>query len=469
MRGERLIPSAAQLSAMAMDGCCIYLALNLATRPLGLWRPVVALIFFCYLLSFLLPWTLGRRQGVTKAGKVSARAGVIMVAVVAALALWGRLWGTRSWTGEDIFLVVLQAGLAGLCCWLGSGLSRYGRDYQEACDRFQIWLLVLFVLAAIDERVYPAVPVFFLLACLSLALTRWGVSISGTIAVLKPCAWRLVLLGAGGVCLASGLLLGAVSPGFVQAFVNGLGVVGAKILGLLQGIDVHRSGDGIDVLPIGCSMKPPAEETAFPTNPPHWGEATLHTSPVVLWLLLFLLIACVLCLVFFAVKRLMARAAPQSAAAGRVEILQIRQGLFAAALRLLRKLVNKLRDWLARISRNLVSIMASIKSGRRGGAPIPLRKLYLGLLKWGARRGMPRSRFQTPLEYLKTLCLAFPDKESELSFMTEAYLQARYSRNSPGEDVVAAAGEAWRSIRAVRAKRPGRRPRMEKPGEALSG
>ncbi|MFH1122472.1 MAG: DUF4129 domain-containing protein [Pseudomonadota bacterium] len=451
---------ARQLSAMGMEMCCIYLALNLARRFLGLWYPIFILIFLSYLLSFLFQLTLTKTQGVAKASKISASAGVVMVAIVAALALWERLWRMNSWSGEDVFLIVLQVGLAGLCCWLGSALLRYGSDYREACGRFQIRLLVLFVLASIDDKVYPAAPLFFLLAYLSLALTRWEGSILGAIAVLKPYSWRVLLLGTGGVFLASGLLFVALSPGLVQAIVDGLRTVGAKILGLLEGIDVpDRADRRIDIGPAGCSMKPPKEELAFPAGPPPWGEGAVQISPVFLWFLLFLLVVSVLCLVFFTVKKLRARAASEGAMMGRVEIFQSPKGLFAAATGLLKRLWQALHYWLARILRHVISI----KSGPQRGALITLRTLYSDLLKWGAQQGLPRHHFQTPLEYLKTICFNFPDKERELSFITEAYLKARYSRNPPGYEVLEAAGEAWRFVKAASVKRTGRGSRKEKP------
>lgn len=453
MRDERFIPLAAQLSTAGMEMCCIYLALNLTRRFFGLWSPVFILIVLSYLVCFLLQLTLTKRLGVARVSKISASTGVVAVTVVAALALWERLWRMNSWRGEDVSLIVLQAGLAGLCCWLGSAVQRKGRDYPETCGRFQIWLLVLFAVAWIDDKVYPGVAAFFLLAFLSLALTRWEGSTFGPIAVLRPYAWRVLLLGTGAVFLASGLLLVALSPGLVLAIVEGLRTVGVKILGLLEGMGgAERAGRPIHIGPVGCAMKPPKEEWAFPPSPPPSGEPSVQISPMVLWFLLFLLVVGVLCLVFFTVKKLTGRTGPEGAVAGRVEISHLPRGLFAATARLLRRLLQALRHWLARMAGHLVLI----RSGPHRSVPVSLRTLYLDLLRWGARQGLPRPSFQTPLEYLKTICLRFPDREKELSFITEAYLQARYSRNPPVDEVLVAAGEAWRVVKAAPAKGPGR-------------
>ena len=82
-----------------------------------------------------------------------------------------------------------------------------------------------------------------------------------------------------------------------------------------------------------------------------------------------------------------------------------------------------------------------------GGDPgLSVRALYRHLLDWAAKRGLPREQTQTPLEYLKTLCQKFPEKDKELAFITDVYVQARYGRRPVSNAEAEAIGQAWQAI-----------------------
>jgi hypothetical protein len=75
-----------------------------------------------------------------------------------------------------------------------------------------------------------------------------------------------------------------------------------------------------------------------------------------------------------------------------------------------------------------------------------VRVLYCRLLDWAAKRDLPRTQSQTPLEYLKVLCQKFPEKDEELAFITNVYLQVRYGQHPVSETEVDAVGQAWQMI-----------------------
>jgi hypothetical protein len=60
---------------------------------------------------------------------------------------------------------------------------------------------------------------------------------------------------------------------------------------------------------------------------------------------------------------------------------------------------------------------------------------------------MPRSLSQTPLEYLKIVCGRFPQKEKELSLITEVYIRARYGRLPPSREEFEEALMAWTRVK----------------------
>jgi hypothetical protein len=77
------------------------------------------------------------------------------------------------------------------------------------------------------------------------------------------------------------------------------------------------------------------------------------------------------------------------------------------------------------------------------------RALYRALLQWTTKRGIARSEWQTPLEYLKIISRRFPEMERELALITEVYIQARYGRLPPRREEFEEAIMAWWRVRAA--------------------
>jgi len=95
--------------------------------------------------------------------------------------------------------------------------------------------------------------------------------------------------------------------------------------------------------------------------------------------------------------------------------------------------------------------------------------LYLATVERAGRLGVARRPSQTPLEYQAALRQRFPDLEPDLSALTAAFLEARYSPRPIGPDEVATARRAWAALRQRlhRWRRRGRAPGLSDDGGPL--
>ena len=99
------------------------------------------------------------------------------------------------------------------------------------------------------------------------------------------------------------------------------------------------------------------------------------------------------------------------------------------------------RQDLARLLRQILAWLAKMLTfGRRRRRSLEepsrltiVRRLYGGVLRWGAASGHPREPSQTPFEYQQTLCAAIPAHGTDVVFLTEAYARARYGGQAPTE------------------------------------
>jgi len=89
-----------------------------------------------------------------------------------------------------------------------------------------------------------------------------------------------------------------------------------------------------------------------------------------------------------------------------------------------------------------------------------VRALYLSTLNRAAGQGIGRKRAQTPYEYEVTLERSIPTAEDDIDQLTEAFVEARYSRHPISDDEATAVRQAWLRLRsALRQMRSSRRPR----------
>ena len=74
---------------------------------------------------------------------------------------------------------------------------------------------------------------------------------------------------------------------------------------------------------------------------------------------------------------------------------------------------------------------------------------YHALLRRGDETGLSRSESQTPEEYAAALEKSLPTVENEISLLTDAFSEARYSRHTIKPDDVNHVKNYWEQIRRV--------------------
>ena len=97
---------------------------------------------------------------------------------------------------------------------------------------------------------------------------------------------------------------------------------------------------------------------------------------------------------------------------------------------------------------------------RRPGPLSPreqIRYYYLSTVRRAGARGVPRADSETPLEYVHDLKQEWPEAESELDELTQAFVEARYSPQPIDKPAVARVKEEWKRGRE-RLRRSARRP-----------
>ena len=83
---------------------------------------------------------------------------------------------------------------------------------------------------------------------------------------------------------------------------------------------------------------------------------------------------------------------------------------------------------------------------------------YLGLVRRAGEAGLPRQAWMTPREYSGTLSKELSENGENLAALTEAFIQARYSRKTVGAGFAGQAKEAWDRLRsALRQRRAARK------------
>jgi hypothetical protein len=72
---------------------------------------------------------------------------------------------------------------------------------------------------------------------------------------------------------------------------------------------------------------------------------------------------------------------------------------------------------------------------------------YLALIRRGSEQGIPRQPAQTPSEYARTLDQVLPTAEDDIDQLTDAFVEARYSRHSVGNEDANRVKKTWDKIR----------------------
>jgi len=78
-----------------------------------------------------------------------------------------------------------------------------------------------------------------------------------------------------------------------------------------------------------------------------------------------------------------------------------------------------------------------------------VRYYYLSILRRAARLGLPRRPAQTPYEYGITLGAHLPEATEDLSLLTQAFVEARYSSHLIGQGLERRARSGWQQVKAA--------------------
>ena len=178
--------------------------------------------------------------------------------------------------------------------------------------------------------------------------------------------------------------------------------------------------------------------------PPATEEAA--TQPLILkilWLLIAIAIPLVIIslVLLFTWHRLRRGGREQEGDEARESFLSV--GAVARNLRIM------LQDGLDRLG-ELAGMVRRFGPGSRFLAAISIRRIYANLVRLATNVGYPRSRAQTPYEYLKVLYEALPNSHEDVTVITEAYVNARYGQVPDTREELQRIRDCWDRIRAQR-------------------
>lgn len=78
---------------------------------------------------------------------------------------------------------------------------------------------------------------------------------------------------------------------------------------------------------------------------------------------------------------------------------------------------------------------------------------YLSILRRAARAGHARGAQQTPYEYGQALAERLPEAVSEVTALTQAFVEARYSQRVLGDQETNAIKKIWWRVRVILMRR----------------
>ena len=111
-------------------------------------------------------------------------------------------------------------------------------------------------------------------------------------------------------------------------------------------------------------------------------------------------------------------------------------------------LQGMLRDGLQRLG-ELAGLARRFGPGARFLAAISIRRIYGNMVRLATEAGYPRSKTQTPYEYLASLRQAFPSSEADATIITEAYVNAHYGQVPDSQEELQRIRDCWERIRST--------------------
>jgi hypothetical protein len=324
--------------------------------------------------------------------------------------------------------------------WVGGfNLARRPKTYQRVGIRFDLGLTVLFALVlfslmlgserfgvAIDfQALRPMMASFFCFGLLCLSLARVGDPVPRDIRpgyrglglVLTFLVIVLALAG-GAIAFFMPHLTAAAESGYaaVKVVVRPLA---PYLIAVLRFLLVGRrdqstgGGSGLDA-PSDAAGSALAEHSS-------WIEAVFQ---VVGWGMIGLISVAGIILAVYLAYRFFLR-------------LMARTDASAPRIRLLDQTLDWLSRWAARAARWAVLVCT------RRSEPL---EVYVGLLKWGRRSGLPRQLGETPREYGRRLSAALPRAAAEIEAVIQCLELAVFAARPLARDELRELRQSWRHL-----------------------
>jgi hypothetical protein len=178
-------------------------------------------------------------------------------------------------------------------------------------------------------------------------------------------------------------------------------------------------------------------ETGAPAPPevPQFGETTLQILSSAKGILTVVALALMVGVILWAMNAIIGR---------RQESDEERETVFSTGL-----LAQVLRDLFKSGQDRLGALVGQARQFGLGGlfAAFTIRRIYAQMSFLAARRGHPRAKADTPLEYRPALRQAFPGCEPEIERITLAYLGVRYGELPETPEDLGAVRKAWEQLR----------------------
>jgi hypothetical protein len=428
---------------MGMELCCLYLGLLWVRESFGLGYIAFTVILAIYPATLFLRLLLTKSSLIPGGGQLHIiLIGTAVTALVAGLAIWEGSASQPAVGQQDARGLGFQICFLAITWWLGFSLARGGINYRYICFRFQLGILALLVLSMLTGQVFLPVVLFFTLAVFALVLARWENSVAISRATLKSLPFGKIILSSMVILLPVTGLFFILSHGVAETIVGWISGIGDSIDGFFKSGLISDAGQANHFQP-SCSMWVPEEAGLIPEATPPDTPAVWR--PVYSWLILLLTGLSILAIILLTIRKRKSRR----------HLTQPETSTDFETTKVSASLLSELAAFFKRVGKWLWQAMLALLRRRSdtaavtayGGDPgLSVRALYRHLLDWAAKRGLPREQTQTPLEYLKALCQKFPEKDKELAFITDVYVQVRYGHRPVSDAEAEAIGQAWQAI-----------------------
>jgi hypothetical protein len=446
-----------------MEACWVYTALLLIQKKTGLHAFVPGLVLLFHPLSWLLHNTLFLRP---RPWFKRAAASAIGWLIASFLLGWCIFSSTLN-TVDQSFLGQFAAGMVrfsplpnqeqlflvsgALLWWLGRRLAGLPQSFSTLVSEFQFGMTLLLILFFMDSQWGLNLPGLIFVCLAFFALSFVGISLAhgdegkGWLHGPQRRQWLTILLLAICAAFALGLFMSAmIKPEILKLLLAIPKLIWHVISEILRII--------IDFL-VGLfppsdygALSPPAGPAAIPADPPSWVQIFRlpewvrqvgQVMVVSLWLFLFL--AALWSLSSQILHWLLHKLDHQEGASYEPMSGAFREDLLHL-LRVVLNLFSRLFTYFRRKSKRGPAISPEATS---------VRRIYRQLLDRAASAGFPRHASQTPGEYLHTLIQWRPEAHGELSFITEAYVLARYGPSFPAKEALESMAQAWDRLKTL--------------------